>query len=368
MLKIDNTVFALKDQRVQALLKGKMTTQFFLYTLKSDDYLVFLDGTIYALSQIQYYAMAPIIPAKQLTKQQFQSILAMDLSDLSQLDKKAVQSIKQAKDSCSSCRYKAFKNKLGILLSKYPKYKVLLGQSIDAHILERAQYPQTKYQIPSKISKMHPHLFQPITYDRAPCFDCVQKHVGMAYVKGTQVATGYPEHFMLCLANLQEAYQECPHECQELKQTLMFCIAKSKLDKKPFVPVKILAGLIDIFRRNSTSQVALLQNKPTEDVSLQLSQENKEQLYGIPVTTKIEIAKVLQGLFKITAQQNIDQNRQQKDIWAGKMVQLADQLLPFSDQVANIVRNRRLLFKAAPSLSIGTPYSCQDIYEALKKS
>lgn len=367
MLEIDQSVFNIKDHRVQLLQTGKLTATAFAFTIRPYDWFTIINNTVYALSQTQYYALIPMQPAVQLSKDLFQEYLNKEL-DISQEDKQLIQNIKQKKKNCSTCRYKAYKKKLTAILYKYQKYKKQLGITVQAHLAPFQLYPQTTQVIPDVVSTVHPHLFQSISYQRTPCFDCVEKHVGIAYVKGTQVATGYPEHFMLCLANLQEAYQECPPECVQLKHTILFCISKSKKDNKPFVPVKVLAGLIDIFRANSHSDIALLQNKPTEDVSLQLSQKNKEQLNSIPITTKIEIAKVLQGLFKITAQQNIDQNRQQKDIWAGKMVQLADQLLPFSEQVANIIRNRRLLFKAAPSLSIGTPYSCQDIYDALKKS
>lgn len=367
MLQIDQSVFNVKDNRVELLQNGKLTATAFAFTIRPYDWFTIIKNTIYALSELQYYALIPIEPAVQMSKNLFQEYLNKDLN-ISQQDRIKIDDIKRKKNNCSVCRYKAYKKKLTAILYKYQKYKNQLGSLVQAHLTDFQPYPQVYATIPDTVSTIHPHLFQSISYQRTPCFDCVQKHVGMAYVKGTQVATGYPQHFMLCLANLQEAYQECPPQCIQLKNTILFCIAKSKKDNKPFIPIKVLSGLIDIFRSNSHSDIALLQNKPTEDVSLQLSQENKQQLYVIPVTTKIEIAKVLQGLFKITAQQNIDQNRQQKDIWAGKMVQLADQLLPFSDQVANIVRNRRLLFKAAPSLSIGTPYSCQDIYEALKKS
>lgn len=367
MLEIDQSVFNLRDHRVQLLQNGKLTATAFAFTIRPYDWLTIINNTIYALSQTQYYALIPMQPAVQLSKDLFQEYLNKEL-DISQEDKQLIADIRQKKKNCSTCRYKAYKKKLTAILYKYQKYKKQLGITVQAHLASFDTYPQVITQIPDTVSTLHPHLFQSISYQRTPCFDCVQKHVGMAYVKGTEVATGYPQHFMLCLANLQQAYQECPPECIELKHTLLFCIAKSKKDNKPFIPVKVLAGLIDVFRSNSHSDIALLQNKPAEDVALELTQKNIADLNSIPITTKIEIAKVLQGLFKITAQQNIDQNREQKDIWAGKMVQLADQLLPFSEQVANIIRNRRLLFKAAPSLCIGTPYSCQDIYDAFRKN
>lgn len=367
MLKIDPAVFDLIDPRVQALQTGKITVNSFAFTIQPYDCMCIINNTVYALSQTQYYALLPIEPAKQFTKDQFQSLLKRDLK-LSQEDRKKVDYIRSAKDGCPVCKYNSFKTQLRGILLKYPEYKQLIGEDADSHIHKSAPYPKVKKQIPQKLMQLHPHLFEPIVYDRTPCFDCVQKHIGMAYVKGTEVQTGYPQHFMLCLANLQQAYQQCPVECTELRQTILFCISKSKQENKPFVPVNILCGLVDIFRRNSKSEIALTENAPAPDMQLQLSDTMSEAIHSIPITQKVPIAAAINQILKLISKQNIDSSKQLRVQWAGRMVSLADMFLPFSVDLSNMLRNRRLIFKAAPSLSKGTEYSGQDILAQLKKN
>lgn len=48
------------------------------------------------------------------------------------------------------------------------------------------------------------------------------------------------------------------------------------------------------------------------------------------------------------------------------MGSLADMILPFSVKVSNLLRNRRLMFKACPELVRQTEYDCKDLQEALK--
>lgn len=47
---------------------------------------------------------------------------------------------------------------------------------------------------------------------------------------------------------------------------------------------------------------------------------------------------------------------------------IADMLLPFSPQVSNMLRNRRLMFKACPDLVRNTCYDCKDLVAAMKTS
>lgn len=368
MLKIDPSVFQLLDPRVQALQSGRLTVNALAYTIQPYDCMAIVGDTIYALSELQYYALLPIQPAKEFTKQQFQGLLQQPLSQLSADDMKIVQYIRASKDGCPVCKYNSFKNKLRSILLKYQVYKKRFDYKLDASVHQQKPYPGTRKHIPAKLMQAHPHLFEPIAYDRVPCFDCVQKHIGMAYVKGTEVQTGYPQHLVLCLANLQQAYEQCPLECEQLRETILFCIGKTKKQSKPFVPVNILCGLIDIFRRNSRSEIALTENAPAPDMQLQLSATMSEVIHNIPITQKVPIAAAINQILKLISKQNIDSSKQLRVQWAGRMVSLADMFLPFSADLSNMLRNRRLIFKAAPSLSKGTEYSGQDILAQLKKN
>ena len=49
----------------------------------------------------------------------------------------------------------------------------------------------------------------------------------------------------------------------------------------------------------------------------------------------------------------------------GYLGSLADLILPFSEGTSNVLRNRRLMFKAAPQLVCNTEYDNKDLKEAL---
>ena len=51
--------------------------------------------------------------------------------------------------------------------------------------------------------------------------------------------------------------------------------------------------------------------------------------------------------------------------YTGLMSGLADSILPYSSVAANILRNRRIMFRAAPELVRDTEYDCKDYREAL---
>lgn len=367
MIEVDSNVFLIKDPRVTALKSGNITVASFAYMIKPFDWFVLAQNTIYALTSTQYYALIPIDVQDTFTKEKFNELINLNFQQMSQTDRQSINLIKKAKDGCTSCQYKAYKNKFKALLMKYPAYRPLIVQNKQA-IMQVPQYPQTTQTFQAKVTTIHAHLFQNLQYKRTPCFDCVQKHLGQAYVKGTQVQTGYPEHLVLCLANLQQAYEECPIECVELRKTILACIAQTKRYKKPFIPLKALLGILNKYRQTIKNQLASVPNTTSQDIVLQLSETMLQEINKIPITQRMTLAKLIQSIAKLLLQQNIDQEQTLRDIWAGKMVQLADQFLPFSKDIANMIRNRRLLFRHAPSLCKGTPYTGKDIYDALRKS
>lgn len=44
---------------------------------------------------------------------------------------------------------------------------------------------------------------------------------------------------------------------------------------------------------------------------------------------------------------------------------MADDLVPFCPEVSNVLRNRRLLFRATPELIKDTEFDCKDLERAL---
>lgn len=360
MLRADEQVFKLNDSRVKALSTGKLTVAALAYTIKPGDYMILYKNTVYALTEDQYYAAQQMDMQKYLTKEAFQQVLKQDIDKLDTVDRKAAQRIKNSKTNCSTCQYNSYKTQLLRIMQKYPwllsKYNLVKVKR------QIRQYPQVSQPVVSKVSALFPTFFQKVEYDRKPCLDCVQKHIGMAYIKGCQAQQGYPEHLVLAVANLQEAYEECPKDCSAVREMLLFCIGKTKIENKAFIPLDNLLYLIQMARQETGMPQALDKNKADQSFDLQLDQQMKQELAEIPVLKKLDIMNELKALIALEYS-----NKDHISVkYQGYMGSLADMILPFSVKVSNLLRNRRLMFKACPQLVRQTEYDCKDLQEALK--
>ena len=70
----------------------------------------------------------------------------------------------------------------------------------------------------------------------------------------------------------------------------------------------------------------------------------KQELSDIPVLKKLDIMNELKSLIALEYS-----NKDHLSVkYQGYMGSLADMILPFSVKVSNLLRNRRLMFKACP--------------------
>lgn len=360
MLTADEEVFKLKDSRVKALSTGKLTVAALAFTIRPGDYLILYKNTVYALTEDEYYAAQQMDMEKHLTKEAFEQVLNEDISKLDTVDREAAEKIKRSKTKCSTCQYNSYKTQLLRIMQKYPwllsKYKLTKIKK------EIREYPEVTEPVISKVSDLFPTFFQKVEYDRKPCLDCVEKHIGMAYIKGNEAKQGYPEHLVLAVANLQEAYEECPKDCSYIREMLLFCIGKTKLENKAFIPLDNLLYLIKISRESTKMPEANEPNAADDTYALELDDEMKQELAAIPVLKKLDIMNELKAMIQL-----IYSDKDHMSVkYQGYMGSLADMILPFSTKVSNLLRNRRLMFKGCPELLRQTEYDCKDLQEALK--
>lgn len=359
-ITVDNEVFKFQDSRVSALLSGRLAVHQFAHTIFPGDWFILLGNKIYALTEDEYYAAQTIKTESVLTKEQFEEVLKEAEQLFSEKELEEVLSIRNKKSKCSRCQYNAYKQQVSNIVKKHAslveKYQLTPSKT------EVPPYPKVKEAVQTKVSNVFPRFFQESSYERNPCLDCVEKHVSMAYVKACESEQGYSEHLVLALANLEEAFEESPKDCKELRELLMFCIAKSKSDLKCFVPLGSLLYLIEIARRETQDIKALDENQLAEDFSLELSEEMKKALKELPIITKAGILKDLEKLLSVEYSDTYP-NREQ--MYQGLLGNIADQIVDFCPEVSNVLRNRRLMFKAAPTLVCNTEYDCKDLKEAL---
>lgn len=359
-IQVDNEVFKVKDSRVTALSAARLPVQQFLHTIRPGDWFIFFDGTIYALTETEYYAAQRKEQIQVLTKDQFEHVFTLPANLFKEADTKQLQFIESRKGKCSKCQYNAYKNRVLNIIRKYPDVLSKLG--ITQAIKDVPAYPQTKGELQTKVSRVFPRFFGDYNYERKSCLDCVQKHVSMAYIKACETKQGYPEHFPMAMANLQEAFEECPKDCEPLRDFIMFCIGKSRKQNEAFIPLGNLLYLIDIARNETATLEALDENEADEAFSLQLSEDMKERLAAIPITVKAKILGEVEKLLRVEYDAKAEH---QSNIFMGLLGSIADIILPFSQGTSNVLRNRRLMFKAAPQLVCNTEYDNRDLKEAL---
>ena len=370
-MNIDPEVFKLRDPRIAAVATGKMSVQQLVQMIRPGDCIIFRDGTVYALTEAQYYAAQRAQEQFILSKDQFQEVFTWSKELFSKQDAEKLSEIEKRKGRCSKCQYNTYKAKVLTILKNYPE---LLKRFIDdSYAVKCPPYPETSGKVHSKVAKVFPKFFGEEPYIRKPCLDCVQKHIsiaktcellGQAYVKGCETLQGYPEHKLLAIANMQEAYEECPEDCEELRDIIMFCIGKSKKDNEIFLPLHNILYLIQLARLETASEEALQQNEPDSAFALEFTSEMLEHLSTLPVPMKARLVGILDAL--ISAEYGDSEN--QKTLYQGYMGTLADQLVNTYPDISNILRNRRLMFKAAPQLVKNTEYDCKDLREALLHS
>lgn len=358
MLTVDRQVFKIKDPRVTALSAARLPVEQFIHTIKPGDWFIFFNKTVYALTQDQYYAAQQLNAVEVLTKEQFEA--ALILQSYNQTDLKQVQYIRDHKAGCSKCQYNAYKNKLLKIINKYPNIIKELG--LDWQLQAIREYPQTTAPVNTKVSKIFPRFFDPQPYERLSCLDCVEKHVTQAFQKGTQTLQGYPEHLKLAITNLEEAFEECPKDCTELRDLLIFCIGKTKKDKRIFVPIRNFWYLIEMSRAQTAAPEALDQNQPDESFDIVFSQEVLSTLSILSPSDKAQALVQVEKLLRVEYSTADDT---QKALYQGAMANLAQFLSPFCPEISNVLRNRRLMFKFAPQLVQNTEYDCKDLKEAL---
>jgi len=135
------------------------------------DWLIFYNGTIYALTEEEYYAAQRNQIQQTLTKEQFEQILQLPGDIFQEKDRKYLEGVKKHKNKCSKCQYNTYKSQVMKIAKKYPEATALF-KPVD-YKKDIKPYPATTGEIETKVSYVFPRFFNKADYDRKPCLDCV---------------------------------------------------------------------------------------------------------------------------------------------------------------------------------------------------
>lgn len=363
-LTVNPEVFKIVDSRVALLSAGKISVEAFANMVTSDDPFILIGGTIYALTEAEYYATRAIAPLHQMTEDEFKYVLELeDKSFMHELDRKYLAKVKEDLPVCPACRYKRYKEEVEKLVHKY---NIKLPETDKTQVVKIniPAYPSVTGHIVPLASIMMQHMYAVDIPMRRACIDCVEKHIAQAWVLSNEVVSGYQEHMTYMIGHLAEALDEMPVGRNDLKATVEFCLAYARKYDRPFVPLGLLTSLINV-ARNAMGQSmddqtdAILDNR-SESMELDFTDNMKNELMLVPVPMLEKIFENLGNADKI-ATDSTDENG--RLVWEGAVACAGDTCAKLCPEFANMLRNRRLIFIGDIASSLTTGYGFVEIRE-----
>lgn len=360
---LDPAVSHINDPRIQLLTKGRISMQKFLNMLRRPDWLV-LDGNIVRLiPRYQYITMVRLQNASTIPQHVVLQVMqgnydhAFPPQVLTQL-----HTIRKNSEKCSACALKRYKNTIRQLISLY------IPEHSGTALLDggELQYPAYGAGLPAVFTQDT----RPIRYslNRAPCFDCIQKHIGQAYITAKQAALGYPQHMMLCYGHLAQAIQQCPQYAQDLKASLTLCLGKTQQQGHLFLPLMALYNLIQLHRTYGTqSDVALRPNEPDPGFSINIIDSD---ISNIPYNICQQLIQAFDNADKyaIAYRQGSGDRDTLCTLWRGQLARISEILLQYDQVNANIIRNIRIMFSASPQYMLQQDLGIQRLLTRLRQS
>ena len=366
-IDVDNDVFKLNDSKVQRLRTGKLSVEAFVMLIQPGDPYVLIGNTIYALTEQEYYALRAIKPLDVMTETAFHHVLELeDLSFMNEQDRMFLDEVKEAIPNCTACRYKRYKDEVYKLVKKY---SIPLPEQPASTVNEdKGEYPGTTGDIYPNVFNMTAHMYKVEIPDRRSCIDCVEKHVAQAYVLSKEFFQGYPEYISMVIGHLGEAIDELPKDFTALKDSLEFCLARTKYTRIPFVPLYLILPMLACARKDLSQSVETQRDINVDNTlfELDITEQAEQELDTLDtvMARKFAASCMAADNFILKVENLSDFDRVS---WEGSMAYAADMVAEVAPGVANIIRNRRLLFLANPVLARTSGYMLSDIVERLLK-
>ena len=356
--------FKINDSRVQLLRTGKLSVEAFAFTIKPTDPFVVFNDTIYALSEQEFYIRRGLVPVTSLIESTFKAVMALeDLSFMSPEDRNFVLFVKKDLPSCPICRYKRHKTEIYSVGKKYgidEKQTVPIGS-------QDAVYPGTP-DIESTVSILLKDFYKLPMPERQACLDCVEKHIAQAYILANEVLMGYPEHMTLMCGHLCEAIEESPAGAEIIRDTLRFCLAKSLANKTPFLPINALLGGIWLARRDADAEItAMSREEAPMTLELNFTPQMQDELANLTPDMKAELCTRLQTVDDAVQDYAKHPEDEVRLAFEGGLATAAEAVATLAPSFANMLRNRRLMFRASPDLMAESGFSMEPVIIHLKQ-
>lgn len=361
--KIDPECLKFKTPLVKQLLSGGISVEGFILLVRPGDPYMLIGDTLYALTEVEYYALRAIEPMNLQAERLFKYFLSIRKTlDLSDADSRRVSLIESEIPTCPACTYMKYRKEICAMAARYD-VKHAPEDSSNA-IPDHAEYPEVESPIVPKAFSLLPHMYDVPREVRKSCMDCVEKHLSQAYVLSLEYLQGYPEYVSLVVGHLGEALDELPSELEPVADTLQYLLARTNYTKQPFVPLFAIQPLLRAARDKDNISVTHhpveQEDTPIESFELDLGEKELQELKSVDEATSEAAIKACRAADNFILGVEKDEMG-----WRGYMAIAADTLAHAAPRTANIIRNRRLMFGAAPS-SIPAEYRLESIARLLE--
>ena len=362
-IKLHEDVYKVQDPQIKRILTGGMSLETFVATIGPNDPFVLVHDTVYVMTEQEYYSTRAVYPTHKLMDHMFTHIVKMtDLSIFSEEDRKKIEHVKEVYPTCPVCQHRKYRKMLYEIGLKYN----LQSELKDClEIMDKIPlYPEVKGEIRPNLTALLPDLHAVPPIKRKGCIACVEKHLSQAYILAGETVMGYPEHLVLVVGHLNEAISELPDEAFMMKQTLEFCAAKTVEKGVPFVPLwMILSQLLWVRRSMEPVETA---DEPIYDIGLDFTPEVENEYDIIDPFMRKDFIQRLEEIDKVVQEYKKKPTEGGRFRFSGLMASTAELVSFVAPKLANMLRDRRLAFVAAPDLMDEAGYGIQELLKQLQ--
>lgn len=351
-LEIDrNCLFAL-DSRIASVMAGRMSLQAFSLLITPDDPFVLIDGTIYLMTPEEYYASRISLPSSDLIDMVFTRIMEQPggMDGFDEASTARLKEIAGLLPTCPACRLKRYRYEVYTIAVRNKK-----AEPIGLPELKHTKYPDLTGKPAKTVSRLLAHMFKLPAQERKSCIDCVEKHVAQAYILAAECATGYPEHISNVVGHLSEAIDELPVHATALRDTLVFCLAKTAEERRPFMPLAAIMAGVNLIRMSSPQEDDNSRQEAAAALELDYTDEMMAELTSLEAYDReLLLERLEKGEAAITREE-----------YEGALALASEMLAQKAPAAANMLRNRRLMFRFEPNLAKEAGYSLEPLMKSL---
>lgn len=366
-MKLHPECYKIKDQRIDAIISGRMSLQAFAMSIRADDPFVLINDTIYVLSEDEFYSTRSVRRVYDEFEQTFRHVMSLkDLSFMSKQDRDFIERVRKELPTCPSCKYKRYRQAVHRLAKHY---KLPIEYHFEG-IIDTVKYPAVTSEVKPVVTGLLDHMYDLPKQDRKPCIDCVEKHVAQAYILAQESEMGYPEHRVLMCGHLAEAIDEAPNDIPELKYTLQTCMSTTMQTGSAFLPLYPILAFIQMVRERINQKPVdddMREEAPMVTDSIDLLPEIQEELENLPEKLRMKVWGDTISIRNSILEYKVYGKEEPRIRYEGLVANLAEAVVGIAPLFANMLRNRRLMFKADPKLALDAGYDFEDILSIVSR-